>query len=76
MRTCVLSVLGSVVLKVLNGDSLEEKSKELRDQCLDHLEDHIHDVQAFVRGRVRQTSTLYCHSVLHILASFILYICW
>ncbi|KAK4295273.1 hypothetical protein Pmani_032152 [Petrolisthes manimaculis] len=54
MRTCVLSTLGSVILKVLNGDNLEEKSKELRDQCLDHLEDHIHDVQAFVRSRALQ----------------------
>lgn len=52
MRNCVLSVLGSVILKVLSGEELDSKNKELRDQCLDHLEDHIHDVHAFVRSKV------------------------
>ncbi|KAK7066921.1 Ncapd2p [Halocaridina rubra] len=52
MRNCVLSVLGALVLKVLSGEDLEEKTKDLRDQCLDHLEDHIHDVHAFVRSKV------------------------
>nr|XP_045604996.1 condensin complex subunit 1-like [Procambarus clarkii] len=54
MRNCVLSILGSLVLKVLSGEDLDFKSKELRDQCLDHLEDHIHDVHAFVRSKVLQ----------------------
>nr|XP_053639720.1 condensin complex subunit 1-like [Cherax quadricarinatus] len=54
MRNCVLSILGSLVLKVLSGEDLDNKSKDLRDQCLDHLEDHIHDIHAFVRSRVLQ----------------------
>ncbi|XP_068224486.1 condensin complex subunit 1 [Palaemon carinicauda] len=54
MRNCVLSILGSVVLKVLSGDDLEDKNKDLRDQCLDHLEEHIHDIHAFVRSKVLQ----------------------
>ena len=53
MRNCVLSILGSIVLKVLSRDDLEEKNRDLRDQCLDHLEDHLHDVHAFVRSKVR-----------------------
>ncbi|XP_064081670.1 condensin complex subunit 1-like [Macrobrachium nipponense] len=54
MRNCVLSILGAIVLKVLSGDDLEDKNKDLRDQCLDHLEDHIHDIHAFVRSKVLQ----------------------
>ncbi|ROT63466.1 hypothetical protein C7M84_018678 [Penaeus vannamei] len=52
MRNCVLSILGSIVLKVLSGEELDPKSRDLRDQCLDHLEDHIHDIHAFVRSKV------------------------
>ncbi|XP_042876759.1 condensin complex subunit 1-like [Penaeus japonicus] len=52
MRNCVLSILGSIVLKVLSSEQLDPKSRDLRDQCLDHLEDHIHDVHAFVRSKV------------------------
>ncbi|XP_042208169.1 condensin complex subunit 1-like [Homarus americanus] len=54
MRSCVLSILGSVVLKALSIVDLDDKNKGLRDQCLDHLEDHIHDVNAFVRTKVLQ----------------------
>lgn len=52
MRNCVLSILASVVLKVLVGENLDNKSRDLRDQCLDHLEDHLHDTNAFVRSKV------------------------
>ncbi|MPC33169.1 Condensin complex subunit 1 [Portunus trituberculatus] len=54
LRNCVLSILGSVVLNLLKGDNLDTKSKDLRDQCLEHLEDHIHDVHAFIRSKVLQ----------------------
>ena len=53
MRNCVLSIMSSIVHKVLSGEELDPKSRNLRDQCLDHLEDHIHDVHAFVRSKVR-----------------------
>ncbi|XP_076036312.1 CAP-D2 condensin subunit [Oratosquilla oratoria] len=52
MRNCVLSVLGSIVANVLSSENLDDKSKALRDQCLDLLEDHILDVHAFVRSKV------------------------
>ncbi|XP_047488430.1 condensin complex subunit 1-like isoform X2 [Penaeus chinensis] len=52
MRNCVLSILGSIVLRVLSSEQLDPKSRDLRDQCLDHLEDHIHDIHAFVRSKV------------------------
>lgn len=51
--------MGSVVLNILSSDNLDPKSKDLRDQCLEHLEDHIHDIHAFVRCKVskRKCST-------------------
>lgn len=54
LRSCVLSIMGSVVLNLLKGDNLDPKSKDLRDQCLEHLEDHIHDVHALMRSKVLQ----------------------
>ena len=52
LRSCVLSIMGSVVMNLLSGDNLEPKSKDLRDQCLEHLEDHIHDIHALIRSKV------------------------
>ncbi|XP_022241936.1 condensin complex subunit 1-like [Limulus polyphemus] len=54
MRNCVLNILGEIILKVLSRDDLDSKSKDLRDQLLDKLEDHIYDVNAFVRSKVLQ----------------------
>ncbi|CAL4065931.1 unnamed protein product, partial [Meganyctiphanes norvegica] len=52
LRNCVLAILGSIVLRVLNGEQLDQKNKDLRDQCLDLLEEHLHDIHAFVRSKV------------------------
>ncbi|CAL4065928.1 unnamed protein product, partial [Meganyctiphanes norvegica] len=41
LRNCVLAILGSIVLRVLNGEQLDQKNKDLRDQCLDLLEEHL-----------------------------------
>lgn len=60
MRNCVLSVFGEVVIKVLSSDDLSEKSKDLRDQILDKLEEHIHDVTAFVRCKSLQVWKQLC----------------
>lgn len=60
MRNCVLSVFGEVVMKVLSSDDLSDKSKELRDQILDKLEEHIHDVTAFVRSKSLQVWKQLC----------------
>jgi condensin complex subunit 1 len=53
MRMCVLGIMGEIVLRMLSLDNLEESSRDMRDQFLDHLEDHLHDVNAFVRVKVR-----------------------
>ncbi|XP_061198116.1 condensin complex subunit 1-like [Saccostrea echinata] len=54
MRNGVLGVMGEILLKVLSKDDLEDKLKDTRDQFLEKLEEHIHDVNAFVRSRVLQ----------------------
>jgi len=62
MRKCVLSILGEIVMRVLHGENLDEDAKETRDQFLDCLEDHIHDVNAFVRSSVLQTWGKLCQN--------------
>ena len=49
MRKCVLGILGKIVGSELSGNELDEAAKEARDQLLDCLEDHVHDVHAHVR---------------------------
>jgi len=53
MRMCVLGIMGEIVLRMLSVENLEESPRDMRDQFLDHLEDHLHDVNAFVRVKVR-----------------------
>ena len=54
LRKCVLSILGEIILKVLHTNEQDEALKETRDQFLDCLEDHMHDVHAHVRSSVLQ----------------------
>ncbi|KAI8500241.1 meiotic chromosome condensation [Branchiostoma belcheri] len=58
MRNGVLGVMSEIVIKELSKGDLDDKSKKARDQFLDCLEDHIHDVNAFVRSKVL---TLWLH---------------
>lgn len=55
MRNCVIGVLGVVVQKALTGEDLTDEQKEQRDECLDNLEEHILDCNAYVRSKVLQT---------------------
>lgn len=50
----MLSIFGEIIIKVLSNTDLENKTKDLRDQMLDKLEEHIHDVNAFVRSKALQ----------------------
>jgi len=54
MRNGVLGVIGEVVRQVLNSPELDEQAKCTRDQLLDKLEEHLHDVNAFVRSKSLQ----------------------
>ncbi|XP_059092288.1 condensin complex subunit 1-like isoform X2 [Tigriopus californicus] len=60
LRKCVLAILGEITLQVFGGESLEDAERETRDQFLDCLEDHIHDVHAHVRTSVLQIWTKLC----------------
>ncbi|XP_008062001.2 condensin complex subunit 1 [Carlito syrichta] len=57
MRNAVLAAMAEMVLQVLNGDQLEEAARDTRDQFLDTLQAHGHDVNSFVRSRVLQLFT-------------------
>ncbi|KAM6161371.1 condensin complex subunit 1 [Erethizon dorsatum] len=57
MRNAVLAAMAEMVLQVLHGDHLEEAARETRDQFLDTLQAHGHDVNSFVRSRVLQLFT-------------------
>ncbi|XP_077998535.1 condensin complex subunit 1-like [Glandiceps talaboti] len=61
MRNGVLGVIGEIVVKVLSKEVMDNKEKNDRDQFLDILEDHIHDVNAFVRSKVMQIWLRLCH---------------
>ncbi|XP_069099190.1 condensin complex subunit 1 [Pleurodeles waltl] len=54
MRNAVLSVMAEMVIRVLSGDQMDEAARKTRDQFLDSLQDHMHDVHAFVRSKVLQ----------------------
>ncbi|XP_018015695.1 condensin complex subunit 1 isoform X2 [Hyalella azteca] len=54
LRNCMLSMMGSLVLRVLSSENLDDKKKDLRDNCIDAIEDHVMDVNAFVRSKVLQ----------------------
>lgn len=51
MRNGVLGVFGEIVIKVLSKEDLDDNMKKSRESFLDRLEDHIHDVHAFVRSK-------------------------
>ena len=62
LRKSILSVFTEIVLKLFTGEKLEDAARETRDQYLDCLEDHIHDVHAHVRSSVLQSWYKLCTS--------------
>ncbi|XP_030043749.1 condensin complex subunit 1 [Microcaecilia unicolor] len=55
MRNAVLGIMVEMIIQVLNGEELEEMARHTRDQFLDTLQEHMHDVNAFVRARALQS---------------------
>lgn len=51
MRNGILGLMGEIVVKVLCKEDLDDASKKLRDQLLDKMEEHVHDVNAYVRSK-------------------------
>ncbi|KAM4703298.1 condensin complex subunit 1 [Rhinophrynus dorsalis] len=54
MRNAVLTVMGEMIVRVLSGDQMEEAERNTRDHFLDTLQEHIHDVNTYVRSCVLQ----------------------
>ncbi|KOX78117.1 Condensin complex subunit 1 [Melipona quadrifasciata] len=54
MRNCIICIIREVVQKALTGDDLTQKEKDQRDECLNNLEEHILDNNAYVRSKVLQ----------------------
>ena len=54
LRKSILFVFTEIVQKLYSAETLDAAAKEARDQYLDYLEDHLHDVHAFVRSGVLQ----------------------
>lgn len=54
MRICVLTVMAEIIINALHteGETLSEENRKMRDNFLDHLLDHIQDINVFVRSRV------------------------
>lgn len=54
LRNSLLQMMGEAVVSQLTGEDLEDEMKEIRDEFLDDLFNHIHDVAAHVRAKVLQ----------------------
>lgn len=60
MRNCAIGVMGVIVANVLTGEELPPDKRSIRDECLDNLEEHILDCNAYVRSKVVQTWQKLC----------------
>jgi len=59
MRICVLSVLKELIIHVLNNDELDELRRKTRDDYITIMQDHLFDVNAFVRSKVSTQNMLF-----------------
>ncbi|XP_050420511.1 condensin complex subunit 1 [Adelges cooleyi] len=57
MRICVLSVLKELIIHVLNNDELDELGRKTRDDYLSIIQDHLLDINAYVRSKALQLLT-------------------
>ncbi|XP_027741015.1 condensin complex subunit 1 isoform X1 [Empidonax traillii] len=57
MRNAILAAMAEALMKVLNGNELEEAARGTRDEFLSLLQAHMCDVHSFVRSRVLQLFT-------------------
>lgn len=52
MRNAMLTVLGKLVMNLLTGDNLDQNQKNMREEFIDTLCEHLHDCNGFVRAKV------------------------
>lgn len=58
LRICILQLMSEIVIGELTGEELSNEQKDTRDEYLEHIFFHIHDVNAHVRSKALQ---LWCH---------------
>lgn len=58
LRICILQLMSEIVMSELTGEELTQDQKDTRDEYLEHIYDHIHDVNAHVRSK---TLALWSH---------------
>lgn len=75
MRICVLSVLKELIIHVLNNDELDELQRKTRDDYINIMQDHLFDVNAFVRSKVSTQNISYFICSLFNLKIFRCYSC-
>jgi condensin complex subunit 1 len=51
LRNCILQLMSEILMGELTGEELSQDEKDMRDEYLDHLYCHIHDVNAHVRSK-------------------------
>lgn len=51
LRICILQLMSDIVMSELSGEELSQDNKDTRDEYLDHIYSHIHDVNAHVRAK-------------------------
>ncbi|KAI5712270.1 hypothetical protein M8J75_007065 [Diaphorina citri] len=54
MRNCTLTIVTELLINVYKREDLSDEAKEQRDEYLNVLLDHMHDVHTFVRTKVLQ----------------------
>jgi condensin complex subunit 1 len=54
LRICFIQLMSDIIVNELTGENLTQEQKELRDEYLDHLKVHVHDVNAHVRQKALQ----------------------
>lgn len=51
LRICILQLMSEIIMGELTGEELSQDEKDTRDEYLDHIFAHIHDVNAHVRSK-------------------------
>lgn len=51
LRICILQLMSEIVSGELTGEELSQEDKDMRDEYLEHIYEHIHDVNAHVRAK-------------------------
>ncbi|GFO08346.1 hypothetical protein PoB_003485100 [Plakobranchus ocellatus] len=54
LRNGILGMMGEILIKYICKEELDDKLRATRDGFFEKLEDHVHDVNAFVRSKVLQ----------------------